>query len=213
MQTQRQVQMILDLNNNNSTERSKPEIARRDSVEVKAFVAHAERVMQWGGIEYNLNRLYKTVLDLAEQAEDSGIKEDYTFCLSIQRIDLGKSYNGSGAGLNGLLNVFCEANVYLSEQLAIMTGGQYKVEEQRGGDFDVADELGNGYLRDAMHVFAELCEKLGDAINDRNDYDNWQNVSVSILKDGGAWTSEMAPLAYPISMSDIFGKVVDIINQ
>ncbi len=118
--------MILNLNNNNSTERSKPEIARRDSVEVKAFVAHAERVMQWGGIEYNLNRLYKTVLDLAEQAEDSGIKEDYTFCLSIQRIDLGKSYIGSGAGLNGLLNVFCEANVYLSEQLAIMTGGNIR---------------------------------------------------------------------------------------
>lgn len=204
--------MILNLNNDNSTDGSRSETVRKDPAEAKAFAARAERVIQWGGLEYNLNKLYKNVLDLAERAEDCGIEEDYAFRLSMRRIDSKESYDGGGTGIDGLLDVFRGANAYMSGQLGIMTGKQNEAGERQDETLDVAGELSDGCLREAMHAFAGLCEELGDAINAKVNFDDWLNVSISILKDGQAWTSEIAPLARPTDMSDIFGEAADVIN-
>lgn len=199
----------------------------------KAFVLHAERIMQWGALEYQISRFYQSIVNLTEQCEDGNVEVNYTFGIVIQRIDFNKSFNASGNNLNSLIDLFNTANVYLTEQINTINKNYFESEQigrdciseeyshehecwmddEYGFDVDASSEYNNGYLRTIMYKFTDLCERLGDIINLNDNYNFWQNVSVSIMIDGKLQVSDAVPISHPFSMASVFEKITNIIEN
>lgn len=189
-----------------------------DNTQAKAFVAKAERIMLWGGLEYHAKRLYNNIISLAEQAEDSGEQFDLDFGLDIRRLDFGKFYTEHGQGLNGMYNVFSGANAYLTERLenVIDDCDECDEEDYKMSDTciisDVTHELKSGILRYAMKRFVLLCERFGEINQADGSYDNWHNITMSIKINGGTWTSDTTPIHNLSGVVGLFEKMTDIID-
>jgi hypothetical protein len=171
----------------------------------RSFVNGAERLIQWMAFkDFLRNDFYQSLLDLATAREDLGTSDDFGFSIYLYDTSHKRPhFFSTGVGIGGLCSIVSQAMEWLDEDI-----GKYE-QLDTPPVITAGEEMENGYLRDNLDAFSDVCEAVGDTGSDVNLYIAFYPTGDDMPETMDFWNIETESLRYPNSLRKKFEIMLD----